>query len=111
MTGKIEIEKIIRELDPHLDKTSDTFKRATILIASIFVGANKDKISDLLKIKRNDKTLLEVDERARKSKIWKGNKVHCNWMDKKSGGVDFWLDVCVVEGYIKRTLKKKAGKS
>lgn len=43
-----------------------------------------------------------VGVRLRRSGVWKNGRVCVNWLDPRSGGVEFALDVCVGMGWVKR---------
>lgn len=94
------IEKTISELDKELSKKDDAFKPACILLSSAFVGADNKKISELLKIPVDE--IKPLEKRLRASKVWIKDKVNADWDDKKNGGVAFWCDVGVAQGFIKR---------
>jgi len=97
-----ELKKEIRRLDPKLKTTDPAFTTAVILMASAIVGADARAISKYSAI-----PLSEVTKRSknfRKQKVWVGEKVrHSGWFDKETGGIAFWLDVAIGQGYLARS--------
>ena len=94
------IEASVKKLDPKLKKNEETFKIATILLSSIQVGADPKAIAKFLDI--GVKEVEKYEKNLRKSKVWQGKKVACEWFEKEAGGVAFWCDVLVAQGLVKR---------
>jgi len=97
---KQKVRNLLFKLDPKLKVEDKKYEIASILLASAFVGPNQKKIAKELSYSRKKLKLYGL--RARKSKIWVGNKVHANWGDKEQGEIEFWCDVMTVAGMLKR---------
>ncbi len=98
------IEKEVKKLDPLVKKSDEAFKIATILLSGLQVGADTKKIAEFLKI--NEKEVKKYEKNLRDNKVWVKSKTQCNWFDKKEGGISFWLDVSIAQGYIKKVMEK-----
>lgn len=79
--------------------TNET-KTAAVMIASAHIGPNIKRISKFLKIPRRFVSI--VSKRLRKSGVWSGGKIRCNWADKHNGGLEFNLDLCVGLGWLNK---------
>lgn len=93
-----KIKTEIHRLDPSLDEDDPSFKIAVILLMSLHVGPNIKRLAKFVKSPRS--FVAEVSRLARKNKIWKGGKIYCDWGNKKTGGIAFWLDVAVCQGWL-----------
>jgi hypothetical protein len=95
-----DFEKEVRRLDPKIKSDDPCFKTGVVLLVSLMVGANADRVAKFCKYSRD--FVRPRARRARKNGIWQYDTVSCDWFDKKSGGVAFWLDVMTAEGILKR---------
>lgn len=101
---KEEINKILKDLDKKLTEKDEGYLPAQILLASAFVGTSKTKITKILNYPIG--ILEPYVKNIKRGGIWKNNKVHCNWLDEKHGGIAFWSDVLVAQGYLNRVKKE-----
>ena len=97
---KSTIFKEIKRLDKTLEEDQEGFKAAAILLASVCVGPNQKKIAAFLKYPRT--LVAKFASNLKQNKIWRGKKVYANWGDKKNGVIEFWCDVLVAQGLLKR---------
>jgi len=95
-----DFEKEVQRLDPEIKLDDPCFKTGVMLLASIQVGANADRLAKFCRYSRD--FVRPRARRARKNGIWQYDAVSCDWFDEKSGGVAFWMDVMVAEGIMKR---------
>lgn len=94
------IEKEIKNRFPSLDINTEQFKIATILIASVSIGADRKRIAKLLEI--TEKDILKYEKNLRKNKIWVGKKVNSHSWTKKKGIIAFWMDISIGLGILNK---------
>ena len=94
------VREVVRKLDPNLSEKDKAFSAAMVLVGASQVGTNADKIAARTKLPRT--TVRQYVKRLRKQGVFVGSKISCEWFDKKTGSVAFWMDVCVAEGLMKR---------
>jgi hypothetical protein len=99
MTRK-EMEMEVFKLDSMITRTDEEFKVAMILLAGLNVGADRKAIAKFLKIKET--VIVPYEKRLRESKVWVGERTHCEWFEKNGGSIAFWCDVLVAQGMIMR---------
>ena len=92
----------IKNMDSSLSENDESFKIAFVLLLAANYG-----LKDLPRIKRvsgyDTLFLAKTVTDMRNTGLWKNGKlVHSGWLDKKSGGMAFWLDVAVVRGWLER---------
>lgn len=104
MTKLQKAKEAIRKLDPELSPDDHSYETYLILLASIIVGPNIKKISKFAYIPRAK--VVERARRLRSNGVWVGPRVHCEWMDKESGGVAFIADSLVADGLVTRSTKE-----
>jgi len=101
-----EIKNAVKEMDPNLSAREEGFKFAVLLIAASQVGPTQPKLCELTRYPAGLVKKFLVN--ARTTGLIKGGKImHSGWFDK-DGGIAFWLDVAMAQGFIKRVEKKKA---
>jgi hypothetical protein len=100
MTSLKRLHREIHKLDPKVEPGSDTFNAAVVTLASAIVGPNIRRLAKLTKLPLAYVTT--IGRRLRENGIWMGSKVACDWNDKESGAIEFWLDVCVAQGLLER---------
>jgi hypothetical protein len=98
-----QFEAEVARMDKNLKRSDPAFKSAVLLLASTQVGARVKALQDFTAYPR-----AFIEARAHnllKSNVWTkdGCVRHSGWFDKRDGGVAFWLDVAVAEGFIART--------
>lgn len=98
-----QIKREVKRLDSALKETDPSFDTAVILLAALQVGANDKKVSDFTGIPLGEVT--KRGKRLRKNGIWKRGVTYADWANKESGGVAFWMDVCVADGLMSRSAK------
>jgi mannose/fructose/N-acetylgalactosamine-specific phosphotransferase system component IIB len=101
---KEQIIAEVKKLDPKLTEKDEAFKIATILLTALQTGADTKKISKFLNIP--EKELKTYEKHLRESGVWTKDKTIADWFGK-DGGISFWMDVAIAQGYITRV---KAGK-
>lgn len=104
MATKMTLEKVkaeVRKMDPNLDSESSSFRAAVVLLAGLVVGANADSIAEFTGYSRAE--VRKFGSNLRECGVWRGSKTACGWDDPESGGVAFWMDVCVAEGTLRRS--------
>ena len=103
-TTKMKIEKIrkeVKNMDPNLDARTMAFKAAVCLLSGLQVGTNPSAIAEFTGFPL--KTVQGFAEHLVKSGVWNDGKTYCNWFDEEHGGIAFWCDVAVAQGYLQRT--------
>lgn len=95
----LEMHKSIRKMDRKLRPETTDYRAAVLLLSSAFVGPNEKTLSEFTGYSL--KFIRPRARRLRQNGIWKGNKVVCEWF-KKNGGIAFWCDAAVAEGWLKR---------
>jgi len=90
------------QLDPNLEPSDPGFLAACVLLSSAVIGPNADRIAKFLGEPR--KPVREIGRRLRLQKVWDHARVSCDWFDKDTGIYAFWLDVCVAQGWMDRTV-------
>lgn len=98
---KQQIEAEVMRLDPSLDKDSESFKAAVVMLTALKVGAVQIRIKKELGYCYPMKLISWFGYNLRKAGIWKKEKTHSDWFGK-DGGLTFWLDVCVAQGLMER---------
>lgn len=95
-----EIFVVVSQLDEKLKRTDTAFMVAAILIAALKFGADEDEIAYHLGYA--PEFVSTIGQRLRKSGVWEGlTSAHQNaWSDSESGGMAFWMDVTIGEGFI-----------
>ena len=79
---------------------SDSYYAAMVCLASVYVGPNIKRISKLLRVPR--RWVAKYSKNLRNNKVWVGNRVYGDWLNKKDGGISFCCDVCVAAGLLDR---------
>jgi len=101
-----EIREMVHELDPKLDEKDDSFLSAMVLLSALEVGTDTDKIADFLSVPRED--IVDRVMRLYDNGVFSDDAEHpdgvvrCEWMKEETGGIAFWLDVAVAEGFVER---------
>lgn len=92
---------IVKEMDPNLSEEDGAFAAAMVLIAATQVGTKADRIAKRTGLKRE--VVRAYNRRLREQGVFiKNGKIACEWFDKKTGGIAFWMDVSVAEGLMNR---------
>ena len=95
------VKKEVHRLDKSLDEFDESFLIAVVLISSAIVGANIKRLATFTHYSRD--FISDIGKHLRKNGVWKNGQVdNYEWFDKNSGGVAFWINVAVGQGYIKR---------
>lgn len=96
-----QIREAVIALDPKLSVDDEAFRVAEILLSGVQVGTDSKKIAKFLDIPISK--VSKCEDNLRENKIWVGNKTHCDWFNKDSGGISFWMDVSCAMGLVKRS--------
>jgi hypothetical protein len=97
------VKKEVHRLDPSLKEDDESFKIAVILMSSVIIGANIKRLAIFTHYSRN--YIAKIGVYFRKNEVWKNGKVCAGeWFEKDSGGIAFWMDVAVGQGYLERSL-------
>jgi hypothetical protein len=92
---------VVRRLDANLALTSHDAYCAAMLICSSKCGAKMRQILTRTKVPKL--AAKKIERRLRDNGVWRGEKVfHSGWDDKETGGIAFWMDVCVGTGMMNR---------
>jgi hypothetical protein len=94
------VKQEIRRLDSEVKPGDLAWKVAAILLSSLAVGPNADRIARFASLPY--RFVREVARRLRANGVWEGRLLCVDWFEEKSGGVAFWLDVNVGLGYMER---------
>lgn len=100
---KVSLKYLNTELHNFGINPTDTkhYVPALVLLASIVVGPNTDRIAAFIKQPRSK--VRELGKTIRRNGIWKQDKIDCEWFEKDTGGVAFLLDVNVAAGFMERS--------
>jgi hypothetical protein len=94
------VKTILREMDPNLKPDDDAYPAAAALVAAATVGTSADKIARRARIPRSKARAIAA--RCREAGLFAAGKIsHGGWFGK-DGGIAFWLDVAVAQGYMER---------
>lgn len=72
-----------------------------VLLAVTEVGAVRKRVYEILPF--SEQEIDVVFARCEKNGLFKNKKIYSDWFNKKTGDVQFYLDVLVAQGYIERT--------
>jgi hypothetical protein len=96
-----EIERILQ--DPFFSEDNFPVKDSVrILLASLQVGPNADRIARFLGLNRDTVVRPRV-KRLRANGVFQGCEIVCEWDNKESGHMSLLLDALVAEGLVART--------
>jgi hypothetical protein len=96
-----EIEKVAQ--DPFFSEGSFPVRDSVrILLASLLVGPNADKIARFLGLNRDTVVRPRV-RHLRENGVFQDCKIVCDWYNKENGHMALLLDALVAEGLIART--------
>jgi hypothetical protein len=73
-----------------------------VLLATMLVGPNADKIAKFLDLNRDNFVRPRV-KRLRQNGILQGREILCDWDDERTGNMSVLLDALVAEGLIIRS--------
>lgn len=90
----------VKRLDKNISAHDKIFNTALFMLAAYYVGHDLGTLEALTGVSRE--FMAERTGRLRESGIWVGDdKTDCEWF-ARGGGLAFWLDVGVAEGYGQR---------
>jgi hypothetical protein len=92
---------ILKKMDPNLKPNDEGYKAAAVLLASVNVGPDQERIAKALGYPRS--LVSRFSSNLRKCGVWRNGKVYADWDDPETGGCAFWLDVCVALGLLERS--------
>jgi hypothetical protein len=96
-----EIENVILEMDPGLNRDDEAFKAQVVLLASADQGTTA--IKKLVKFTGVPYRLVaKFSNNLRKGGVWRGGKIHCDWFNEEHGGIAFTMDSMVAVGLLER---------
>jgi hypothetical protein len=95
-----DIKKMILKMDRNETEGSDSFNVALLLLSAAHIGAERSRLSSFTGLPK--KFIYVVERRLRKNGVWVGERTSCNWKDKKTGTISFYLDVGIGLGHIER---------
>ncbi len=93
-------KEIVKKLDENLEETDDNYKGALILVSLMDTKHTIGAIKYFTKLPYN--FVRDFMKNLKKNGIIKNGKICCDWMDKETGGIAFWMDVSAGLGLIKR---------
>lgn len=100
-TGTMDrIRGVVEAIDPGMAPEDDAYRASVILVASINVGPNADKIAKLTGYPRS--YVRAIGSRLRQNGIWAGDRVCADWLDPEEGWVAFMCDLNVALGVLNR---------
>ena len=111
MITKKELIEEVKRLDPTMSEKDEAFFIASVLLSGLAVGADYKQISKFLGVRSGK--VFKYKKNLEEAEIWtKDGRTSCNWFNKKTGSIAFWMDVLVAQGMLERTDKnaKKLGK-
>lgn len=69
---------------------------AMVLLASVYVGHNVDRIARFTGVRRD--MVARCARRLVDNGVWRDGDIVCRWLDTKTDTDSFWADVAVAEG-------------
>lgn len=109
---KITLKRIkneVKKIDPTIEDDSEYFMTSVILLSSLSIGPNIDKLKKFTGYPK--KEIQKISKEARRNKIWVGSKVDGNeWINGEHGGLSFILDTMVVRGLLERSKTNDSAK-
>lgn len=100
-----EYRDILQKLDPKLSPTDDGYAAAVVLLAAAKKGTLARDIAR--EAKYPYQLVCRFVRNYRAGGVFHQGKVRAeDWHDEETGGVGFWLDVCVGQGLVKKTFAK-----
>lgn len=94
-----QIEKEVRQMDPNLSPDDEAFDIAVVLLAMLDVRPWKPRALARF-TGRSERRIAEWLRRLRASRVVYRNRLHVDWWDPATGGIAFWMDVAIAQGYI-----------
>lgn len=110
----LEIKELVKSLDPQLDGRTNQPIAGHVLIASLFIGPDIEKIIEHMKPGRRWTTKYRfIAARLEQQEIWKDGGIYGKWVCNPETDlekdetfmlwtVSFWLDAMVALGDLKR---------
>ena len=97
----------LRRMDPSLQPDSTSFQTAAIMLSALVVGANARRVAAFTGY--GAPFVRMVASRLRDSGIWRNGKTRSDWAHPEHGGIAFWCDVAVAEGFMERVAGSDEG--
>ncbi len=96
-------------MDPNLSMTDASAYAAAMLLYAVEHGANVNEAIKGTGVPMKEGR--EIGRRFRSNGIWRGSATHhSGWSDPHTGGIAFWMDVCVGTGMMMRARKQPASR-
>jgi hypothetical protein len=95
-----QIRQAIRKADPYLREDEESFQAAAVLLASVHLGPKPGAIAKALGYPLS--RVSKFGRNLRCSGVWERGCLCCDWDNKRTGVLAFWLDVAVALGRLKR---------
>lgn len=92
-----EVEAAVRRMDPHVDVCQ--LQAGTVLLAALQEGTTPKRLIAFTAYPK--KTVETIVGRLRASGVFTDDGVVADWWGP-DGGIEFWADVCVALGWIRR---------
>lgn len=96
-----QVKAEVKKLDPQLSENDTSFTTAVILISGLVIGANADKVARFTGYRRSE--VRDRATRLRENGVWQRGKTCCEWFEKETGGIAFWMDVMVADGLMAKS--------
>ena len=102
MTTISEVRSALQEMDPELGTADEEFKVGVILLSSALEDVGTDPLTVARFTGYDAEWVMLLATRLQANEIWKDGKVHADWDDPELGGIEFWIDVAVAQGFLER---------
>jgi hypothetical protein len=94
------IKQEVRKLDPRLLESEKEFDIAVVLLSLAPKHLNRKRVCEFTKYPMS--FIDEVFDKLIANKVIENGRLSVEWFKKEGGVIAFWLDVCVVMGWIAR---------
>jgi hypothetical protein len=92
----------ITAMDPAVSVQSPGYEAALILLASVHVGQNVDRLARFTGLRRD--VVARCARRLVDNGVWQDGNIVCRWLDTPEDTDSFWADAAVAEGRLCRRM-------
>ena len=102
-----EAEDVVREMDPNVRE--EDVQVGGLLIASAVIGNDEQALAVFTGYEPD--FIATCGRRLRDNGVWVGDELCVDWWDEETGGVAFWMDVCIAQGLMRRARRERHGQT
>lgn len=100
-----KIKEVVSQIDDQIDDADAGYKAMVVLLSSINIGPNADKLAKFTKYPRS--LVRQFGRRLRNNGVWIGDKVAAVEWFEEGGSVALIADSLVALGLVRRTSVNK----